>query len=123
MTDKVTKTDAEWQAQLSPEEYYVTREKGTERAFSGKYHNATDPGTYSCVCCDQDLFDSNEKFESGTGWPSFWQPVEPGAVITEEDRSFGMLRTELCVLNVMRIWAMCFQTARNQLACATASIP
>ena len=95
MTDKVTKTESEWRAQLSPEEYYVTREKGTERAFSGKYHNATGPGTYTCVCCGQDLFDSNEKFESGTGWPSYWQPVEPGAVITEEDRSFGMLRTEV----------------------------
>ena len=76
MTDKFSKTDAEWQAQLSPEEYYVTREKGTERAFSGKYHNATEPGTYSCVCCGQDLFDSDEKFESGTGWPSFTQPID-----------------------------------------------
>ena len=95
MSDKVTKTDAEWQAQLSPEEYYVTREKGTERAFSGQYHNATDPGIYSCVCCGQDLFDSNEKFDSGTGWPSYWQPVDPGAVITEEDQTLGMLRTEV----------------------------
>ena len=95
MTDKLTKTETEWRAQLSPEEYYVTREKGTERAFAGKYNNSTEPGTYSCVCCGQDLFDSNAKFDSGTGWPSYWQPVDPDAVNTEDDRSFGMVRTEV----------------------------
>ena len=95
MNDKVTKTEAEWQAQLTPEEYYVTREKGTERAFTGQYHNANDPGIYSCICCGQNLFDSNEKFDSGTGWPSFWQPITDNAVITEEDRSFGTIRTEV----------------------------
>ena len=95
MNDKVTKTEAEWQAQLTPEEYYVTREKGTERAFTGQYHNANDPGIYSCICCGQNLFDSIEKFDSGTGWPSFWQPITDNAVITEEDRSFGTIRTEV----------------------------
>ena len=95
MNDKVTKTKAEWQAQLTPEEYYVTREKGTERAFTGQYHNANDPGIYRCICCGQNLFDSNEKFDSGTGWPSFWQPIIDNAVITEEDRSFGTIRTEV----------------------------
>ena len=95
MTDKLTKTETEWRAQLSPEEYYVTREKGTERAFTGKYNNSTEPGTYSCICCGQDLFDSNAKFDSGTGWPSYWQPVDPDAVNTEDDRSFGMVRTEV----------------------------
>ena len=95
MNDKVTKTEAEWRAQLTPEEYYVTREKGTERAFTGQYHNANDPGIYSCICCGQNLFDSNEKFDSGTGWPSFWQPIADNAVITEEDRSFGTIRTEV----------------------------
>jgi len=95
MTDKLTKTETEWRDQLSPEEYYVTREKGTERAFTGKYNNSTEPGTYSCICCGQDLFDSNAKFDSGTGWPSYWQPVDPDAVNTEDDRSFGMVRTEV----------------------------
>ena len=95
MNDKVTKTEAAWQAQLTPEEYYVTREKGTERAFTGQYHNANDPGIYSCICCGQNLFDSNEKFDSGTGWPSFWQPITDNAVITEEDRSLGTIRTEV----------------------------
>ena len=77
MTDKVTKTDAEWHAQLSPEEYYVTREKGTERAFSGKYHNATDPGTYSCVCCDQDLFDSMKNLSPAPVGPAFGSRSNP----------------------------------------------
>ena len=95
MKDRVIKTEAEWRTQLTPEEYYVTREKGTERAFTGQYHNANDPGIYRCICCGQNLFDSNEKFDSGTGWPSFWQPIIDNAVITEEDRSFGTIRTEV----------------------------
>ena len=95
MNDRVTKSEAEWRAQLTPEEYYVTREKGTEQAFTGRYHNSNDPGIYSCICCGQNLFDSNKKFDSGTGWPSFWQPIIDNAVITEEDRSFGTIRTEV----------------------------
>ena len=95
MTDKVTKSEIEWRAKLTPEEYYVTREKGTERPFTGKYHNSKESGVYSCICCGQDLFSSEEKFDSGTGWPSFWQPIEEEAVVTEDDNSFGMTRTEV----------------------------
>ena len=95
MTDKVTKSEIEWRAKLTPEEYHVTREKGTERPFTGQYHNSQEPGVYSCTCCGQDLFNSKEKFESGTGWPSFWQPIEEAAVVTEDDNSFGMTRTEV----------------------------
>lgn len=95
MTDKVTKSEIEWRAKLTPEEYYVTREKGTERPFTGQYHNSQEPGVYSCICCGQDLFNSEEKFDSGTGWPSFWQPIEEEAVVTEDDHNFGMTRTEV----------------------------
>ena len=95
MADKVTKSEIEWRAKLTPEEYYVTPEKGTERPFTGQYHNSQEPGVYSCICCGQDLFNSEEKFDSGTGWPSFWQPIEEEAVLTEDDNSFGMTRTEV----------------------------
>ena len=95
MAKKVTKSEMEWRAKLTPEEYYVTREKGTERPFSGQFHNSQEPGVYSCICCGQDLFNSNEKFDSGTGWLSIWQPIEEEAVVTEDDNSFGMTRTEV----------------------------
>jgi peptide-methionine (R)-S-oxide reductase len=95
MTEKITKTDAEWRALLTPEQYHVTREKGTERAFSGEYAGTKAPGTYVCVCCGQPLFAAATKFESGTGWPSFWEPVAPDAVATETDRKFFMRRTEV----------------------------
>ena len=94
-TDKVKKDDAEWRAQLTPLQYQVTRHHGTERAFTGEYWNSKTPGTYVCVCCGQPLFDSNAKFESGTGWPSFWEPVGEGAVTLKTDRSFFMSRTEV----------------------------
>ncbi len=95
MADKVTKSDAEWKAQLTPEQYNVTRKKGTERAFTGEYHNSKEPGTYTCVCCGNPLFTSDTKFDSGTGWPSFWQPMSPDAVSSEDDSSFFMRRTEV----------------------------
>jgi peptide-methionine (R)-S-oxide reductase len=95
MSEKVVKSDAEWRAQLTPESYRVTRQHGTERAFSGRYWDNKATGVYRCVCCGQELFDSSTKYDSGTGWPSFWAPVEPGAVATKEDRGFFMRRTEV----------------------------
>ena len=95
MVDKVVKSDAELRAQLSPEQYKVTRRKGTERAFTGEYWDNHAEGTYRCVCCGNPLFDSSTKFESGTGWPSFYAPVDPGSVRNEEDRSLFMRRTEV----------------------------
>src|ERR1700681_3142204 len=94
MAEKVNKPEEEWQKQLSPEQYYVTRKAGTEPAFTGKYWKTKDPGNYSCACCGQPLFSSETKFDSGTGWPSFWQPIAPDAVATHVDRSHGMVRTE-----------------------------
>jgi peptide-methionine (R)-S-oxide reductase len=95
MTDKVVKSDAEWKAELSPEAYHVMREKGTERAFTGKYWNVHDKGVYRCAACGNPLFASDTKFESGTGWPSFWQPLFPGAVKLVSDTTLGMTRTEV----------------------------
>jgi peptide-methionine (R)-S-oxide reductase len=92
---KIIKTEAEWRAQLTPEQYRVAREKGTERAFTGQYWDNHAPGTYVCVCCGQELFSSDTKFDSGSGWPSFWQPVDKDKVATEEDRSLFMRRTEV----------------------------
>lgn len=95
MSGKIVKTDAEWLEQLSPEQYHVTRMAGTERAFTGKYHDCKTPGTYACVCCGAPLFDSETKYDSGTGWPSFWRPVSPEAVDTRKDRTLWMVRTEV----------------------------
>lgn len=92
---KIKKTEGEWRKQLTPEQYYITREKGTEPAFSGVYWNAKQKGMYECVCCGQPLFSSDSKFESGTGWPSFWAPVAGSSVDTEPDRTHGMIRTEI----------------------------
>ena len=91
----VTKTPEEWRRQLTPQQYHVTREKGTERAFTGEYWNHHGKGIYQCVCCGTDLYSSEHKFESGTGWPSFWRPVAEENVGTESDRSFFMVRTEV----------------------------
>lgn len=95
MAQKITKSDAEWRASLTPEQYHVTRKKGTEPAFSGEYADAETPGTYQCICCDQPLFSSETKFHSGTGWPSFWSPLDEQNVALERDESFGMARTEV----------------------------
>ena len=93
--EKITKTDEEWKKQLTPEQYNVTRKHGTERAFTGKWHATKDPGTYECICCGQPLFASETKFESGTGWPSFFQPLSKEAVAEKQDRSWFMTRTEV----------------------------
>ena len=95
MVDKVTKSDAEWKSALTPEQFRVTRKKGTERAFTGRYWNNHRAGTYRCVCCGMPLFSSAAKFESGTGWPSFTQPVDPASVREESDSSLWMRRTEV----------------------------
>jgi peptide-methionine (R)-S-oxide reductase len=95
MADEIEKSDAQWREELTPEQYQVCRQKGTERAFTGKYWNHHESGAYLCAACGAELFRSDEKFDSGTGWPSFWQPVRAESVATEEDRSHGMRRTEV----------------------------
>ena len=94
-TDKIVKTDTEWRAQLTDIQFHVAREHGTERAYTGEYWNTKASGTYRCVCCGQPLFSSDAKYDSGTGWPSFWAPVNDSAVALREDRSLFMLRTEV----------------------------
>jgi peptide-methionine (R)-S-oxide reductase len=91
---KVVKSEAEWREQLTPEQYQVAREAGTERAFTGEYWKTKDAGTYLCVCCGEPLFNSETKFDSGTGWPSFYKPIGEDSVQTETDSSYGMVRTE-----------------------------
>ena len=93
--EKIRKSDAEWRNQLTPEQYRVTREHGTERAFTGPHWDEKADGTYTCVCCGEPLFAADTKFDSGTGWPSFYAPVENGAVDEHEDRSWFMRRTEV----------------------------
>jgi len=95
MSKKVQKLEDEWKKSLSPEEYEVTRKKGTEAPFTGKYFNAKDKGTYVCICCGNELFSSDTKFDSGTGWPSFFAPVSKDKIELHEDKSLGILRTEV----------------------------
>jgi peptide-methionine (R)-S-oxide reductase len=95
MTDKIEKTDAEWREELTPEQYAVLRQQATERPFTGEYVHNKAEGTYHCAACGQALFSSDTKFESGSGWPSFWDVAEQGTVELHEDRSHGMLRTEV----------------------------
>lgn len=97
--EKVQKTEQEWEAQLTPEQFRVTRHHGTERAFTGEYHDLKAAGTYQCVCCGTELFTSDTKFDSGTGWPSFWAPADKTHVQEKTDRSLFMVRTEvLCAV-------------------------
>lgn len=96
---KVLKSEEEWQKELSPEQYQVCRKKGTERPFTGKYNAHKDDGVYKCACCGHPLFDSHTKFDSGTGWPSFFQPLSTDAVETESDYTLGMKRTEVMCAN------------------------
>ena len=95
MTEKIIKKDDEWRQQLSPDQFRICREKGTEPAFSGNYWDTKETGTYQCVCCGSELFDSNSKFDSGTGWPSFYQAIDSEKVATKEDSSLFMRRTEV----------------------------
>ena len=95
MSEKLTKTAAEWRAELTPEEYHVTRQHGTERPFANRYWDSKAAGTYKCVCCGQPLFESWTKYDSGTGWPSFWAAIDETAVAEKDDRSFLMRRTEV----------------------------
>ncbi len=95
MSEKIRKSDAEWQKQLTPEQFRIARKKGTERAFTGKYNDSKEPGIYTCVCCGTPLFDSDDKFDSGSGWPSFTRPIAEENVETEADRSHFMTRTEV----------------------------
>jgi peptide-methionine (R)-S-oxide reductase len=95
MPDTINKSEAEWRKELTPEQYHILREKGTERAFTGAYFNTKEKGKYLCAACGTELFSSETKYDSGTGWPSFWAPISDSNVATEEDRSFGMRRTEV----------------------------
>ena len=99
MNEKVVKSEAEWRAELTPEQYHIAREKGTERAFTGKYWNEHADGTYRCAACGAELFSSDTKFDSGSGWPSFYEPMNHAAVRTQEDDSYGMRRTEVLCAN------------------------
>jgi peptide-methionine (R)-S-oxide reductase len=95
MPDKIQKSDAEWRAELTPEQYRIARRKGTERAFTGEYNSLKEPGVYRCVCCGEELFTSDAKYDSGSGWPSFFRPASDDAVETESDMTLGMRRTEV----------------------------
>lgn len=99
MSDEARKTDGDRRAKLTPEQYHVTQEKGTERAFSGVYWDAKTPGVYKCVCCETPLFRSDAKYDSGTGWPSFWEPLSADATKIKEDFSHGMHRVEVMCAN------------------------
>jgi peptide-methionine (R)-S-oxide reductase len=95
MVDKIVKSDEEWRQLLTPEQYLITREKGTERAFTGKYYSHKEDGVYSCVCCGNELFSSDTKYDSGSGWPSFWNAISEDNIATARDSSLGMIRTEV----------------------------
>lgn len=95
MSNAIERTEAEWRARLTPEQYRICREKGTERAFSGRYHDLKDPGVYRCAGCGAPLFDAARKYDSGSGWPSFWQPLAGAPVASARDTSLGMIRVEV----------------------------
>lgn len=94
-TEKISKSEEQWRKELTPEQYHILREKGTERAFTGEYAHTKNPGVYRCAACGQELFDSDTKYDSGSGWPSFYKPMDPANVELHDDSSFGMRRTEV----------------------------
>jgi peptide-methionine (R)-S-oxide reductase len=112
--EKVQRSDADWRSELTPEQYHVLREKGTERAFTGRYWNEHSDGTYRCAACGEPLFSSQAKFESGSGWPSFYAPIADEAVDTETDRSFFMSRTEVTCAKCGGHLGHVFDDARDQ---------
>jgi len=95
MTDKIKKSDDEWRQELSPEQYKICRQCGTEPAFTGEYWDCHDEGTYQCACCGTPLFSSSSKYDSRSGWPSYWQPIQDNAIATRDDSKYGMTRTEV----------------------------
>ena len=117
---KVVKTEAEWRQHLTDEQYRVTRQAGTERAFSSEMCSLFEPGLYSCVCCDTLLFDSNEKFESHTGWPSFTQPIGPTLLLTSSMARPFWSESRRCATPAKRTWVTCFPTAQSQAVCVIA---
>jgi len=99
MSEKIIKSDKEWRAQLNDEQYHITRQHGTEAAFTGQYHDSKATGTYLCICCEQTLFSSAQKYDSGSGWPSFWQGIDASHIEEKQDVSHGMNRTEILCSN------------------------
>ena len=115
--EKIKKTEAEWKQQLTPEQYHVTREAGTECAFTGKYWDNHEAGAYHCVCCGAPLFDSQTKFNSGTGWPSFYKPSAEGGVVEHRDSTYGMAVRKFAVPSAMLIWDTCSKMGRHPPGC------
>jgi peptide-methionine (R)-S-oxide reductase len=115
--EKIVKTDEEWRKELTPEQYRVTREKGTERPFSGKYYHFKEKGMYLCANCGNELFSSDSKYDSGTGWPSFWEPASGESVETELDTSFGMVRTEVTCARCGAHLGHLFEDGPNPTGC------
>jgi peptide-methionine (R)-S-oxide reductase len=110
---KVRKSDAEWRGSLTPEQYRITRKKGTERAFTGEYHDSKESGVYRCVCCGNALFESDAKYDSGTGWPSFYRPAAADGVATKLDDSLGMRRTEKAGCHAASVRSLFQNAARS----------
>jgi peptide-methionine (R)-S-oxide reductase len=116
----IPQTEQEWRTRLTPEQFEVLRNKGTERPFTGAYASTKEPGVYRCAGCGAALFSSTTKYESGTGWPSFWEPIEPGAVVLHDDRTLWMLALRSPVRDAAATWGMCSPTDRGRRGIATA---
>ena len=121
MPEKIRKSEEEWRRELTPEQFYILRQKGTERAFAGEYAHTKTPGTYHCAACGQELFASDAKFESGSGWPSFFQPIAPDSVESHDDASHGMRRVEVTCSRCDSHLGHVFPDGPARPDCATAS--